>query len=187
MAVGTRVERRRFSLKTSARACAVWCNAINARSFDMCLLIIFHVLGLPCYIRIYIVAAPPRTSESPGPRASLAAGCVIPATVSSPVRLTPPFIAQPDGGALVGEVFDDEGIIRKVIGMAWSDEHQAMAVYYYGTDAADSTELAEIELMPLLTHCTHDATEFSTVKEVVKWNKDTAKQTKGAGSKRTRG
>ena len=64
----------------------------------------------------------------------------------------------------MGEVFDDEGIIRKVIGMAWSDEHQAMAVYYYGTDAVDSTELAEIVPMPLLTHCTHDAVEFFTAK-----------------------
>ena len=31
MAVGTRGERRRLSPKTSARACAVWCNAMTAR------------------------------------------------------------------------------------------------------------------------------------------------------------
>ena len=30
MAVGTRGDWRRLSLKTSARACAVWCNAMNA-------------------------------------------------------------------------------------------------------------------------------------------------------------
>lgn len=89
--------------------------------------------------------------------------------------------------ALVGEVFDDEGTMWKVIGMAWSDEHQAMVVYYYDIDAVDSVDLAEIELMPQLALCTHDAVEFSTVKEVVKWIKETAKQSEGAGRKRLRG
>ena len=84
----------------------------------------------------------------------------------------------------MGEVFDDEGTMWKVIGMAWSDEHQAMVVYYCDIDAVDSVDLAEIEHMPQLALCTHDAVEFSTVKEVLKWIKETAKQSEGAGRKR---
>jgi len=60
--------------------------------------------------------------------------------------------------------------------MAMSDEHQAMAEYYYDIGAMESIELAEIGLMPQLALCTHGAAEFPTAKEVVKWTKETAKR-----------
>ena len=70
--------------------------------------------------------------------------------------------------------------------MAMSDEHQAMAEYYYDIGAMESIELAEIGLMPQLALCTHGAAEFPTAKEVVKGIKETAEQSEGAGRTRTR-
>jgi len=50
-----------------------------------------------------------------------------------------------------------------------------MVVYYYDADGVDEGELKEMEDTDDYALCDHDAVEMSTLKEVLKWIKDTSK------------
>ena len=81
--------------------------------------------------------------------------------------------------ALVGEEFEEEGIDWKVVGVAWSEDFDEMVVFYYDEDGVTDEEMVEIEEMDDYFESEHDAVEFSRVSEVVKWIRESERDTTG--------
>jgi hypothetical protein len=70
--------------------------------------------------------------------------------------------------ALVNVEFEEEGTEWCVLMVKFDDDADELVVYYYDVDSQFSREELECDLM-------HDDVERSSVKEVVKWIKDSSK------------
>ena len=70
--------------------------------------------------------------------------------------------------AIVNVEFEEEGTEWCVLMVKFDDDADELVVYYYDVDSQFSREELECDLM-------HDDVERSSVKEVVKWIKDSSK------------
>jgi hypothetical protein len=94
---------------------------------------------------------------------------------ASPVAPAPRTPTARQQAAVMGKDFEDEGVAWRVLDVKWSAEFQEMVVFYYDVEGADEQDLKAIDSTDDFEHCELDAVEMSTLREVLKWIKESTR------------